>query len=154
MWKKQVKKTWLPFLYGMHSDVSVLISLAWSILFFKHSGYDLASDVSILQWVRIPVLRNPVANAASLWLRYLLVCRWRQPHSQRPCWQTAVCGREPRMVGGISIKLRKRIPCSFRELKEMCSAAEFWLSQEQNTIAWLTAPELSHWNGRRLTLWS
>lgn len=26
--KKQVKKTWLPFLYGMHSDVSVLISLA------------------------------------------------------------------------------------------------------------------------------
>ena len=61
-----MKKTWLPFLYGMHSDVSVLISLAWSILFFKHSGYDLASDVSILQWVRIPVLRNPVANAASL----------------------------------------------------------------------------------------
>lgn len=73
LWKKQVKKTWLPFLYGRHSDVSVLISLAWSILSFKHSGYDLARDVSILQWVGMPILRNPVASAASLWLRYLLV---------------------------------------------------------------------------------
>ena len=38
-------------------------------------------------------------------------------NSQRPCWQTAFCGREPRMVGGISIKLRMRIPCSFRKLE-------------------------------------
>lgn len=48
--------------------------------------------------------------------------------------QLFVGGSHAWLVASV-IKLRTRIPCSFREVKEMCRAAEFWLSQEQNTIA-------------------
>ena len=152
-WKRGSWNGYLSYMAGI-LIFSILISLSWSILFFKNSGYDLSNDFTVHQWVMILTLRNRVATAACLWLRCVLVYRWRQPHSQRPYRETTVCGRETCMVGGISIKLRKRIPCSFKELKEVCNAAQFWLFQELNNVAWLTAHELGDWNGRWLTLWS